>query len=79
MATSAVSCALRWPAGLSVRAKNEEEEGKWPREKGDQHSLIHVSWVRGWEEGGVDTAKQEVAARTRALAALPLPTGRGTG
>ena len=58
--------------------RTRRERGKWPGEKGDQHGL-HVSWARGWEEGGVDTAKQEVAARARALAALPLPTGRGTG
>ena len=70
---------LRWLAGLFVRAKNEEGEGKWPGEKGVSTGLVHVSWARGWEEGGVDTAKQEVAARARALAALPLPTGRGTG
>ena len=48
-------------------------------EGGVSTGLVHVSWARGWEEGGVDTAKQEVAARARALAALPLLVGRGTG
>lgn len=31
-------------------------------ERGVSTGLVHVSWARGWEEGGVDTVKQEVAA-----------------
>ena len=49
---------------LSVRAKNEEGEGKMARgEGGVSTGLVHVSRARGWKEGGVDTTKQEVAAR----------------
>ena len=66
-----------WLAGLSIRAKNEHGEGEMDRgEGGVSMCLFHVSWARSWEEGSVNMAKQEVAARAHALA-LALPTGRG--
>ena len=59
---------------LSVRAKNEEGEGKMARgERGGGSARPRPRLLaRGWEEGGVDTAKQEVAgARLRASATRP--------
>ena len=43
--------------------RTRRERGKWPGEKGVSTGLVHVSRARGWKEGGVDTAKQEVVAR----------------
>ena len=69
--------------------RTRRERGKWPGEKGDQHGPRPRLLARGWEEGGVDTAKQEVAgARLRASATrrasdwreeedLPAPGGLG--
>ena len=55
----------------SRREREPESEG------GVSTGLVHVSWARGWEEGGVDTAKQEVAgARLRASATRARPSGK---
>lgn len=39
--------------------------------RGVSTGLVHVSRVQGWKNGGVDTAKQEVAARARACVRWP--------
>ena len=62
---------------LSVRAKNEEGEGKMARGEGGSARPRPRLLARGWEEGGVDTAKQEVAgARLRASATRARPSGK---